>query len=317
MMIIYQIILTEYIHFSNKKLIYLHFRHYVSLIELNPMDKYLNHQIVYEIFQYLEKTDALNFLSVCRNMRQYQYVFFEMFLIEFDKSDSQDNNSNKISRLGECMMFISSPSNNKKKVKLDESVYSQEINNNCLKKCVNVGNINNMKCLELMPNIRKIIFSKDFNENVDDLSNNVRQLSFGKKFNQTIDKLPTMLTSLKLGCRFSYGLDNLPETLVEFNCCFCHHTKINEFPKNIQVLKFTCDSYHEPISYDKSCCDDILLPNLKELSVSAIYRDHFEIFILNNKQVKFSVVLNDFYGKNMDEWDQDDVISYMLDNMDY
>lgn len=275
------------------------------------MDKYLNHQTVCEIFQYLEKTDALNFLFVCRNMRQYQNIFFEIFSINFDKSDSQEKD---ISYLGQSMIYFSKP--NIKRTKPNEIDYSQEININCLKKCINVKNISNTKCLELIPNVKKIIFSKDFNENVDDLSNNVRQLSFGKKFNQTIDKLPTMLTSLKLGCRFSYGLDNLPETLVEFNCCFCHHTKINEFPKNIQVLKFTCDSYHEPISCDKTCCDEILLPNLKQLFVSAIYKDHFEIFILNNEQVKFSVVLNDFYGKNMDEWDQDDVISYMLDNMD-
>jgi len=234
------------------------------------MEKYLNHNVIFEILKYLERNDALNFLSTCKKTNESKHLFFEKYKVKFKKYDINDL--------------------------LESNSVELNVYKNYLKKLVNIGEVDDTEFLKYTPNVRQIIFSNDFNQTVDNLPASVKHLSFSSEFKQSIDNLPSDLISLSLECGCNYKLDNLPKNLISFSVCECSFIKKFRFPQTIEILKFTKRYCMWPCGMYGFTS----FPNLKELFITRTIDSDYKKFISNYENVKIHVEDDDYLSDNSD-----------------
>lgn len=223
------------------------------------MEKYLNHNIIFEINQYLGRNDTLNFLSICKKTDQSKHLFFEKYVVKFKKYDINDL--------------------------LESNSVELNVYKNYLKKLVNIGEVDDTEFLKYMPNVKQIIFSNDFDQTVNNLPASVKHLSFSSEFKQSIDNLPSDLISLSLECGCNCEFDNLPKNLINFSVCEASFIKKFRFPKTIEVLRFTYSYCQWPYG----AYNFTPFPNLKELFITETIYYHYKEIISDYEHVKVHV----------------------------
>lgn len=104
----------------------------------------------------------------------------------------------------------------------------------------------------------KLVFGREFNQNIDHLPQKLQYLSLGFNFNQPINNLPHTLTFLSLTGNFKHNFDFLPESLITLDIKrLINNIKINDLPSGIQK---------------------IIVKAGKENNINKIYKDKIEIY---------------------------------------
>ena len=99
--------------------------------------------------------------------------------------------------------------------------------------------------------VKKIIFTDDFNDNIDNLPLGLEILILGKKFNKSVDNLPNTLKEIHFGNSFNQPLDYLPNSLNKIVFEQNFNQSLDNLPNSINEIKFNVSNFNEnKFNYD-------------------------------------------------------------------
>lgn len=104
-----------------------------------------------------------------------------------------------------------------------------------------------------------IEFSRDFNQNVDNLPSTIKCLCFGMRFNIKINKFPDELTTLKLGYYYDHPLDNLPNKLLNLSTGKTFNHQLIYIPKLLRQLVIQNYNYSHSLDYIPNSVNKLLI----------------------------------------------------------
>lgn len=197
----------------------------------------LNRDTIYEISKYLTRQELFLFLNLCRELKQFEQVFFDKYFVCQPDEISFYPKARKLKIMDDLTDYMHLLNCSDMRFKKGYHAYIDNLPL-CLQRLELAGQINLNIDINKMPDkVGILILSEYFNQFVIKWPERLRTLVIGKYYNHPLINLPMTLNKLILNGRFNHPLDDLPCRLTHLTLSRDFNYPIDYLPKDLIFLR--------------------------------------------------------------------------------